>query len=137
MKYETKKAMYSKYFTQKSFFLQRSRTIILTIISRSLFELDLYFMNIYLCMKYEPNTPMISKDIARKPFSLTEIKGHNSDNNQWISSIIELDLYVIIIYLCMQNESNTSVYSKDIAWKPFFIRRSRANTLIINNGFYP
>ena len=30
-------------------------------------ELDLYFMTIYLCMKYESNTPMYSKDIARKP----------------------------------------------------------------------
>ena len=34
----------------------------------SIIELDLYFMIIYLCMKYESNTPMFSKDIARKPF---------------------------------------------------------------------
>ena len=26
-------------------------------------------MIIYLCMKYDSNTPMFSKDIARKPFS--------------------------------------------------------------------
>ena len=31
-------------------------------------ELDLYFMITYLCMKYESNTPMFSKDIVRKPF---------------------------------------------------------------------
>ena len=31
-------------------------------------KLDLYFMIIYLCMKYESNSPMYSKDIARKPF---------------------------------------------------------------------
>ena len=35
----------------------------------SIIELDLYFIIIYLCMKYESNTPMFSKDIARKPFS--------------------------------------------------------------------
>ena len=28
----------------------------------------MYFMIMYLCMKYESNTPMFSKDIARKPF---------------------------------------------------------------------
>ena len=54
-------------------------------------------------------------------FSL-EIKGHNSDNNWWILSIIELDLYFMIIYLCMKYESNTPMFSKDIARKPFFVR---------------
>ena len=52
----------------------------------------------------------------------TEIKGHNSDNNWWILSVIELDLYFMIIYLCMKYESNTPMYSKDIARKPFFVR---------------
>ena len=85
----------------------------------SLIELDLYFMIIYLCMKYESNTSMFSKDIARKPF-FTEIKGHNSDN-KWILSIIELDLYCMIIYLCMKYESNTSMHSKDTARKQFFL----------------
>ena len=42
-------------------------------------------------------------------------KGHNSDNIQWILSIIKLDLYFMIIYLCMKYESNTPMYSKDIA----------------------
>ena len=128
-------------------------------------------MNIYLCMKYESNTPMYSKDIARKPFFIrrsraitliiiggficnrtwpvfydyiplyeiwiqftnvfkryrpetifrTEIKGHNSDNNWWILSVIEPDLYFMIIYLCMKYESNTPMYSKDIARKPFSV----------------
>ena len=27
----------------------------------------------------------------------------------------------MIIYLCMKYESNTPMYSKDIAWKPFFV----------------
>ena len=35
----------------------------------SLIEIDLHFMIIYLCMKYESNTPMHSKDIALKPFT--------------------------------------------------------------------
>ena len=97
----------------------------------SVIELDLYFKIIYLCMKCESNSPMYSKDIPWKPFFLPKIKGHNSDNNWWILQVIELDLYFMIIYLCMKYESNTSLYSKDIPRKPLFIRRSRAITLII------
>ena len=48
--------------------------------------------------------------------------GHNSDNNWWILTIIELDLYFMIIYLCMKYESNTPMFSKDIARKPFLVR---------------
>ena len=48
--------------------------------------------------------------------------GHNSDKNQWILSLIELDLYLIIIYLCMKYESNIPMSSKDMARKPFFIQ---------------
>ena len=55
----------------------------------------------------------------------SEIKSHNSNNNQWILSIIELDLYFMIVYLCMKYESNTPMYSKDIAKKPFFLRTGR------------
>ena len=69
----------------------------------------------------------------------TVIKGHNSDNNWWILSVIELDLYFMIIYLCMKYESNKSMYSKDIAWKPFLVRtyvRTRVMLYapIINGG---
>ena len=60
----------------------------------------------------------------------SEIKGHNSYDNWWILSVIKLDLYFMNIYLCMKYESNTPMYSKDIARKPFFIRKSRARTLI-------
>ena len=58
-------------------------------------------MIIYMCMKYESNTSMFSKDTAPKTFFLTEIKGHNSDNNQWILSIIEPDLYFMIICITL------------------------------------
>ena len=71
------------------------------------------------------------------PLKLSLTKGHSSDKNQRILFVIELDLYFMIIYLCMKYESNTPMYSKDIARKPFFIRRSRAITLIIIGGFYP
>ena len=54
--------------------------------------------------------------------ALSLTKGHNSYNNRWILSVIEHDLYFMITYLCMQYESNTPTYSKDIARKPFFIR---------------
>ena len=55
----------------------------------------------YQCMKYEPNTPTYSKDIAPETIFHMEIKGHNSDNNWLILSVIKLDLYFMIIYLCM------------------------------------
>ena len=57
-------------------------------------------------------------------FSL-EIKGHNSHDNWWILPVIELDLYFMIMYLCMKYESNTPMFSKDIARKPFFVRTGR------------
>ena len=69
--------------------------------------------------------------------ALSLTKGHNSNNNRWILSVTDLDLYFMIIYLCMKYESNTPMYSKDIAWKPFFIRGSRAVTFIIIGEFYP
>ena len=43
----------------------------------------------------------------------------------------------MIIYLCMKYESYSPMFSKDIARTPFFIRRSRAITLIIIGWFYP
>ena len=66
-----------------------------------------------------------------------EIKDHNSDNNWLILSVIKLDLYFMIKYLCMKYESISPMYSKDIAQKPFFIPISRAITLMIIGGFYP
>ena len=139
MKYESNIPMYSKDFTRKPI----SHTEIKGHNSDnnwwilSLIALGLYFMIIYQCMKYESNSPMYSKDITRKPISHTEIKGHNSDNYWWILSVIELGLYFMIIYLCMKYESNSPMYSKDIARKPFFVPRSRAITLIVIGGFYP
>ena len=91
-------------------------------------------MIIYLCMKYESNSLLFSKDIA---IFHTEIKGHNSDNNRRILSVIELDLYFMIIFLRMKYESNSPILSKDMVRKLFFIRRSRAITLIIIGEFYP
>ena len=78
-------------------------------------------MIIYMCMKNESNTPMFSKDVAWKPF-FTVIKGLNSDNNEWILSIIGLDLYIMIIYLCMKYESNTPMYSKGMSENHFSFR---------------
>ena len=49
---------------------------------------------------------MYSNDIAQKLFFM-EIKGQNSDDDERILSIIELDLYFMIIYQDMKYESNT------------------------------
>ena len=69
---------------------------------------------------YVTNTQTYSKDIYRlETIFHTEIKGHYSDNNRWILSFIELGLYFMIIYLCIQYESNTPMDSKDIARKTF------------------
>ena len=54
---------------------------------------------------------------------LTEIKGHNSDNNWRILSLIELDLhFMTILHLCMKYESNIPMFSKNMARKPFLIQ---------------
>ena len=53
-------------------------------------ELDLHFMIIYLCLKFQSNTPIFSKDIARKPFVLsmgwTDV---HTDNGDTVCSPIE------------------------------------------------
>ena len=82
-------------------------------------------MIIYLCMKYESKFTNVFKRYRTETIFRTDIKGHNSDNNQWFLSVIELDLYFMIIYLCMKYESNTPLFSKDIARKPFFVHTGR------------
>ena len=47
-------------------------------------------------------------------------KGHNSHNNGLILSYLELDLYFIIICLCVKFEFNTLMFLKDIKLKLFF-----------------
>ena len=49
-----------------------------------LIELDLYFMIIYLCIKYESNTPIFLKKISKGKHFLKVKKGHNSHYNGWI-----------------------------------------------------
>ena len=46
----------------------------------------------------------------------------NSDNNCWILSEVEVDLYLMIIYLCMKYESNTPNHPKDTVQKAFVVR---------------
>ena len=119
MKYESNTPMYSEaiFHTEIKGHKSDNNWWILSVI-----ELDLYFMIIYLCMKYESNSPMYSKDIAWKPFLVPRSRAITLKNNRWILSVIEFDLYFMIIYLCMKYESNTPMYSKDIARKPFFVR---------------
>ena len=57
-----------------------------------------------------------------------KIKGHNSDNNWWVLSLIELDLYFMIIYLCMKYESNTPMFSKDMAKNNFSYKIKEHNS---------
>ena len=84
-------------------------------------------MIIYLCINFESNTVIFSKDTEWIPFFKVENfsklkKGHNSQNNWWILPKIELDLHFMIIYLCIKFQSNIPIFTKDIAWKPFVLR---------------
>ena len=120
MKYESNTLLFSKdiaHMEIKAHNSDNNRWIL------SVIELDLYFMIIYLCMKYESNTLLFSKHIVLKTIFHSEIKGHNSDNYRWILSVIELDLYLMIIYLFKKYESNAPMYSKVIARKPFLYVR--------------
>ena len=66
-----------------------------------MYEIRIQYTNVF--RRYRPET-----------IFHMEIKGHNSDNNLWILSVIKLDLYFKIINLCMKYESNSPMYSKDI-----------------------
>ena len=65
-------------------------------------------------------TPIFFKKISKGKHFLKVKKGHNSHNNRWILPLIELDLYFMIIYLCIKYESNTLMFLKDINGKLFF-----------------
>ena len=88
-------------------------------------------MIIYLCTKFQSNTPNLSKDIARKPFFKVEkfsklkraitpkiIGGFYPKSN---------DLHFMIIYLCIKFQSNTPILSNDIARKPEVLRTGRTD----------
>ena len=118
MKYESNSSMYSEDVAQKPFFHAEIKGHyfdndwwILSVV-----ELDLYIPVYEICIQYTNEF----KRYCPETIFHTEIKGHNSDNNWWILSVIELDL--MIINLCMKYESNTPMYSKDIAQKPCFVR---------------
>ena len=47
-------------------------------------------------------------------------RGHNSHNNMWLLAKFAIDLYLMIIYLCIKYESIKLIFSKDNEQKPFF-----------------
>ena len=90
-----------------------------------LIELDLYFLDTYLCIKYESNT-LFKRHPTKNHFSKLK-KGRNSHNNWWTLAQIELDLYFMIIYLCITYESNILIFSKDTERKPFFLKLKKGH----------
>ena len=60
------------------------------------------------------------KKISEGKHLLKVKKGHNSHNNGLILPVLELDLYFMIIYLCVKYEFSTLMFSKDIKLKLFF-----------------
>ena len=76
------------------------------------------------------------KRISEGKHLLKVKKGHNSHNNGLIIPYLELDLYFMIIYLCVKFEFNTLMFSKDIKLKLFSMLQ-RAVTPNIIGGFYP
>ena len=76
------------------------------------------------------------KNIGKKT-SFEGEKGHNSHNNGLILPYLELDLYSMIIYMCVKSEFNTLMFSKDMKLKLFFNVEKRAVTPNIIGGFYP
>ena len=79
-------------------------------------------MIIYLGIKYESITQinLFFKKISEGKHLLKVKKGHNSHNNGLILPYFELDLYFMIIYLCIKFEFNILKFSKDIKLKLFF-----------------
>ena len=80
-------------------------------------------MIIYLCIKYESNTQINlfkKKKLSEGKLLLKVKKDHNSHKNVLILPLLELDLYFMIIYLCVKYEFNTLMFSKDVKLKLFF-----------------
>ena len=70
-------------------------------------------------LKKETNQSFLKK-ISEGKHLLKVKKGHNSHNNGLILPYLELDLYFMIIYLCVKFQFNILMFSKDIQLKLFF-----------------
>ena len=78
--------------------------------------------------QYDKDAPAVEKrdksiffkKILERKHLLKENKGHYSHNNGLILPLLELDLYSMIIYLCVKFEFNTLMFSKDIKLDLFF-----------------
>ena len=60
------------------------------------------------------------KKISDGKYLLKVKKSHKSHNNGLILPALELNLYFMIIYLCVNNEFNTPMFSKDNKLKLFY-----------------
>ena len=63
---------------------------------------------------------ILFKKISEGKYLLKVKKGRNYHNNGLILPYLELDLYFMIIYLCVKFEFNKLMFSKDIKLKLFF-----------------
>ena len=70
-----------------------------------------------LCIKFEPNTLIFSKDIKRKPRLEVEKRAITPIITGGVYPKWKTDLYFMIIYLCIKSESNTLIFSEDIKLK--------------------
>ena len=68
------------------------------------------------------------KKISEGKHLLKVKKGHNSHNNGLILPYLELDLYFMIIYLCVKFEINILILSKDIKLKLFSMLKKVCNS---------
>ena len=59
-------------------------------------------MIIYMCMEFGIQYTFAIKRYHPETIFRTETKGHDSDNNWWILSVFELELYFVIIYKWIQ-----------------------------------
>ena len=75
---------------------------------QKMFSFRYFFVAPALACRYD-------KKISKGKHFLKVEKGHNSHNNGWIL----LDLYFMIVYLCIKYESNSLMFSKDIKQKLF------------------
>ena len=97
-----------KRYRPEPFFIRRSRAITLIIIGDFILyrTWPVFYDYIPVCEIWI-QFANVFKRYRQESIFHTEIKGHNSDNNRLILSVIELDLYFMIINLCMKYESNT------------------------------
>ena len=81
-------------------------------------------MILYLCINFESNTLIFSKDIEMETIFQSWKRARTSIIIGGFYPKLKLTC-ILWLYTCIKFESNTLIFSKDTKWKPFVLRTGR------------